>query len=216
MRLLADSTHTDLYLASRSPRRADLLRQLGIPFETVDVCIDETPYIHETAQSYVGRMAQTKVLAGRDCISEDAVILGADTTVTVDGRVLGKPQDASHARDMLRALSGRWHEVWTGVAIHTAKRKIDEFVVPTSVEFITLTDSLIEAYWQSGEGFDKAGAYGIQGLAGAFVTRIEGSYSAVVGLPLHETWVLLDRSGIKHALRPDQPISRGRSTRLRY
>lgn len=203
MRLIADSTNTDLYLASRSPRRADLLRQLGIAFETVDVCIDETPYSDETAQSYVGRMAETKVLAGRDCISEDAVVLGADTTVTVDGRVLGKPQNASHARDMLRTLSGRWHEVWTGVAIHTAKRKINEFVVATSVEFTTLTDSLIEAYWQSGEGLDKAGAYGIQGLAGAFVTRIEGSYSAVVGLPLHETWALLDRSGIKHALRPD-------------
>jgi len=201
--VIANSAHTDLYLASRSPRRARLLTQLGVAFEVLDVLIDETRYNDETAESYVGRVAQEKVLAGRDRVHEGAFILGADTAVSVDGGILGKPRDALHAREMLSALSGRWHEVWTGVAIQTAKCKIEGLIVVTKVEFTTLTDSIIETYLQSGEGSDKAGAYGIQGLAGAFVTRVEGSYSAVVGLPLHETWALLDRAGIRHALRPD-------------
>ncbi len=191
----------ELYLASRSPRRAELLRQLGVVFQVIDVEINETLDNADSAETYVSRMALEKAAAGYSHIAGYGTVLAADTAVSIDGRIFGKPRNRSHAADMLRALSGRWHDVCTGVAVLNADLPAERIVVSARVEFTTLDDAIIDAYWRTGEPEDKAGAYGIQGLGGALVKRIEGSYSTVVGLPLHETRVLLDRTGVSHALR---------------
>ncbi|MEN9728685.1 MAG: hypothetical protein RL434_3051 [Pseudomonadota bacterium] len=188
----------DLLLASRSPRRAELLRTLGVSFAVVDVEVDETPHAGEPADSYVARLAGAKARAGRAASGSTLPVLAADTTVVCAGEILGKPADAADAARILRRLSGRWHSVFTGVALATDTLAVQ--VVETRVQFRTLSESEIAAYWASGEPADKAGAYGIQGLGGALVARIEGSYSNVVGLPLAETVVLLDACGISHAL----------------
>lgn len=188
----------DLLLASRSPRRAELLRTLGVSFAVVDVEVDETPHAGEPADSYVARLAGAKARAGRAASGSTLPVLAADTTVVCAGEILGKPADAADAARILRRLSGRWHTVFTGVALATDTLAVQ--VVETRVRFRTLSESEIAAYWASGEPADKAGAYGIQGLGGALVARIEGSYSNVVGLPLAETVALLDACGIAHAL----------------
>lgn len=198
---MSDSPELDFYLASRSPRRAVLLRQLGVTFQVIDVQVDETAGPEESPESYVGRMALEKAAAGNSQVAENAAVLGADTAVSIDGRIFGKPQNRAHAAEMMCALSGRWHDVCTGVAVQTAETAVQQTVVVARVEFITLDDTIIDAYWRTGEAADKAGAYGIQGLGGALVKRIEGSYSAVVGLPLHETRMLLDGAGVTHTLR---------------
>ncbi|MCB1747700.1 MAG: septum formation inhibitor Maf [Gammaproteobacteria bacterium] len=185
-------------LASRSPRRAELLGILGVEFEIVVADIDETPWAGEVPPVYVERIAREKAAA---VTCDDAVVLAADTCVAVDELIFGKPRDHADARRMLRALSGRWHAVHTAVALRAPGGTMQAVVVSTRVEFAPLDDALIDAYWASGEPADKAGAYGIQGLGGALVTRIEGSYSAVVGLPLAETRALLDGEGVRHALR---------------
>lgn len=187
-----------LVLASRSPRRAELLRTLGVDFVVVDVGVDETPQRGETASAYVRRLAQAKASAGRAVVGSSRPVLAADTTVVCDDEILGKPLDAADARRILSLLAGRWHRVLTGVVL--AGKEMDVICVQTSVLFRALSRHEIDRYWESGEPTDKAGAYGIQGLGGAFVTRLDGSYSNVVGLPLAETLSLLDKAGIAHRL----------------
>lgn len=179
-----------LYLASGSPRRQELLTQLGLSFEKVVPGIEELRRPHESAQQYVGRLAREKALAGVALTAHDLPVLGADTIVILNGEVLEKPRDAAHAAVMLRMLSGNTHQVMTAVALADSQHTLDCLVV-TEVTFRTLSDDDITHYVASGEPLDKAGAYGIQGLGGCFVRKINGSYHAVVGLPLVETYELL-------------------------
>ena len=189
-----------LRLASRSPRRADLLTLLGVEFEVVDTDIDENVLPAEPPITYVARVALAKAMSAQAISSLGDCILAADTAVSADGRIFGKPVDRHDAIEMLSALSGRWHDVHTAVVV-LAAGKIASTVVSTRVEFVALDSALIDAYCASGEPYDKAGGYGIQGLGGAFIRRIEGSCSAVIGLPLCETRELLDAAGIPHSLR---------------
>jgi len=179
-----------LYLASGSPRRQELLTQLGISFEKVVPGIEELRRPDESAQHYVARLAREKALAGVALTRDDLPVLGADTIVILNGEVLEKPRDAAHAAVMLRMLSGKTHQVMTAVALADSQHTLDCLVV-TEVTFRTLSDDDITDYVLSGESLDKAGAYGIQGLGGCFVRKINGSYHAVVGLPLVETYELL-------------------------
>jgi septum formation protein len=176
-----------LILASQSPRRADLLRAAGFPFDIVSVDVDESVRAGESPQPYVQRLAEEKVAAAVKRMAggpaEAIVVLGADTAVIVDGEILGKPRDAGEGAAMLRRLSGRRHEVLTGVSLRCNGRDVGS-VESTSVEFAALSESDIAWYVASGEGRDKAGGYAIQGLASRFVTRIDGSYTNVVGLPI--------------------------------
>ena len=186
-----------LHLASASPRRRELLAQIGVPFVTLIASIDETALPGEPAERYVERLAREKALAGLAALSDpaDAVVLGADTAVVLDGRILGKPADQAECLAALAALSGREHQVLTAVALASAQR-IESRVVASRVRFRPLRAGEAEAYWATGEPCDKAGSYGIQGLAAVFVSQLEGSYSAVVGLPLCETAQLLGEFGI--------------------
>ncbi|MFG0721761.1 Maf family protein [Pseudomonas sp. GLN_6] len=181
-----------LYLASGSPRRRELLTQIGVPFLTQIAPIDENALPGESPLAYVERLARAKAQAGLAALADtaDAVVLGADTAVVLDGRILGKPADRADALATLSALSGRSHEVLTAVALVSCERLASR-VVTSQVTFRPLTQAEIEAYWASGEPQDKAGSYGIQGLAAVFVSQLQGSYSAVVGLPLCETAALL-------------------------
>lgn len=181
-----------LYLASASPRRRELLAQIAVPCVTQIAPIDEKPLPDEPAVAYVERLARDKARAGLAALREpgDAVVLGADTAVVLDGRILGKPADFAESHAMLQALSGRSHQVLTAVALAGGGREAAR-VVSSEVSFRPLGEAEIAAYWASGEPCDKAGSYGIQGLAAVFVSRLEGSYSAVVGLPLCETAELL-------------------------
>ena len=186
-----------LYLASGSPRRRELLTQIGVPFTAVSADIDETPLAHETPSAYVERLARSKAEAGRRALHADVdgCVLGADTAVVLDGRILGKPLDQAEAMTMLLSLSGREHEVLTAIAVLDGQR-CESRVVSSRVRFRSITEQEAAAYWASGEPRDKAGGYGIQGLGAVFVAGLEGSYSAVVGLPLCETAELLGHFGI--------------------
>lgn len=181
-----------LYLASGSPRRRELLTQIAVPFLTQIAPIDENALPGESPIAYVERLALSKAQAGLAALSDtaDAVVLGADTAVVLDGRILGKPTDRADALATLSDLSGRTHEVLTAVALVSRERQVSR-VVTSQVTFRALSQAEIEAYWASGEPQDKAGCYGIQGLAAVFVSQLQGSYSAVVGLPLCETAALL-------------------------
>ncbi|WNY83262.1 Maf-like protein [Cronobacter dublinensis] len=181
---------TDLYLASGSPRRQELLGMLGVSFERLVPGVEEQRAEKEAPPDYVTRLARDKARAGVALAARDLPVLGADTIVVLDGDVLEKPRDAAHAAEMLRRLSGQTHQVMTAVALADSLR-VRERLVITRVTFRALTAKDIAAYVESGEPMDKAGAYGIQGLGGCFVRSIEGSYHAVVGLPLVETWELL-------------------------
>lgn len=189
-----------IYLASRSPRRQELLRQIGVNFrllEPLDLQAAEeleAPLPGESPSVYVRRAVRAKLEAAVASLParglEPAPVLAADTTVAIGGSILGKPADAAQARAMLRRLSGRRHRVLTAVALARGSRR--ELAVSVSrVSFARLSEAQIDAYVASGEPFDKAGAYGIQGAAGAFARRIEGSYSGIMGLPLYETARLL-------------------------
>ena len=171
-----------IILASRSPRRAELLTAAGISFEVLAAEIDETPRPDETPAAYVERLAIDKARAVL-ALRPGARVLGADTTVTIDGEILGKPVDAGDAARMLRQLSGRPHDVLTGVSLISA-RGVQSAVDITRVWFEPMTDEDISWYVGTGEPVDRAGAYAIQGLASRFIPRIEGSYSNVVGLPV--------------------------------
>ena len=181
-----------LYLASGSPRRRELLTQIAVPFLTQIAPIDENALPGESPIAYVERLARAKAQAGLAALVDTAgaVVLGADTAVVLDGRILGKPEDRDDALATLSALSGRTHQVLTAVALVSRERLASQ-VVTSQVTFRSLSQAEIEAYWDSGEPQDKAGCYGIQGLAAVFVSQLHGSYSAVVGLPLCETAALL-------------------------
>lgn len=190
----------ELILASASPRRKELLANLGVPFTCDPASIDETPFPSEEAAPYVARMALEKArVVSTRYTQRAAIVLGSDTSVVLEGQILGKPESADHARAILRSLSGRSHCVMTAIALVGSPGvplDPESRVVVTTVTFTPLNDSAIDAYLETDEPWDKAGAYGIQGIAGAFVERIEGSYSNVVGLPLAETRSLLYASGI--------------------
>jgi septum formation protein len=179
-----------LLLASQSPRRTELLRAAGFDFDILPANADETVHPGESPEAYVRRVADAKA---RAVLSQagDRVVLAADTTVVVDGEILAKPADRDDAARMLRRLSGRAHEVLTAVTIARAGRAPVTEVATTRVEFAPMTEDEIAWYVQSGEPMDKAGAYAVQGLASRFVTRIEGSYSNVVGLPVAVVYQLL-------------------------
>lgn len=188
-----------IYLASRSPRRGELLRQIGVDFDVLPSDVDESVRPGEAPEHYVMRLAHEKAGVCAQRIAADGLIampvLAADTTVCADGEILGKPESDIDACAMLRAMSDRWHTVHTGIALAFDGR-IEVALSSTQVEMAPLTEAEINAYVASGEPRDKAGAYGIQGLASIFIRRIEGSYSGVMGLPLHETAQLLKKSGI--------------------
>ncbi len=188
-------TKAHLILASASPRRRELLTQIGIGFHQQVADIDESQHPGESPADYVARLALEKARAVHAVAEAEVPVLGADTSVVVDGRVLGKPADYPHARDMLRQLSGRAHEVFSAVALVDGGEAVA--VNRSKVWFRDIGDSEIEAYWRSGEPRDKAGAYAIQGLAATFIQRLDGSYSAVMGLPLYETARLLQDFGIQ-------------------
>ena len=186
-----------LYLASQSPRRAELLTRLGLTFGRIDLDIPEQRQPNEPATDYVRRVAREKAGAGLLKVmgTAGAVVLGADTEVILDDEVFGKPVDAADAAAMLRRLSGRTHQAVSAVSVVSASREAQALVV-TEVSFAELDDDEIAAYVASGEAMGKAGAYGIQGRAEQFVTRLAGSYSAVMGLPLYDTSRLLRDFGI--------------------
>lgn len=186
-----------LYLASGSPRRRELLAQIGVPFTAISADIDETPLTHESPSDYVERLARGKAAAGRNVAESDTpfCVLGADTAVVLDGKILGKPVDEADACAMLKMLSGAEHEVLTAIALLEGER-CESRVVRSVVRFRPIDSDEAAAYWASGEPMDKAGGYGIQGLGAVFVAGLNGSYSAVVGLPLCETAELLGHFGI--------------------
>jgi septum formation protein len=185
-----------LHLASASPRRRELLLQIGVPHRRVDAPIDESVLPGEPPAAYVERLARAKAAAGLAALGPaGGCVLGADTAVVLDGRILGKPLDSADGLAMLAALSGRSHEVLTAVAVADSGRCRAQ-VVSSCVHFRALAEAEQQAYWNTGEPLDKAGGYAIQGLAAIFVDRLEGSYSAVVGLPLAETAALLAEFGI--------------------
>ena len=204
-------SHSDthmIYLASKSPRRQELLDQIGIQFTVLDVppqdtasadMIDETVLTNENATDYVNRLSRDKADCAWQFLTSRAIarhpVLTADTTVVLDDLILGKPQNREEAGEMMKRLSGRTHQVLTSVAV----RNGDFFsqVLQTScVTFAVLSSDNIEAYINTSEPYDKAGGYGIQGLAGKFIKHIEGSYSGIMGLPLYETSELLKKAGI--------------------
>jgi septum formation protein len=183
-----------LVLASASPRRRELLAELGMAFEVVPSNVPEVPRPGESAQRFAARVAREKAVdvARR---RPGCFVLAADTLVSVDGCILGKPTDRQDARRMLRLLSGRTHQVLTAVALVDPAGEVEEAQVQSEVEFRRLEADDLERYLDTGEAFDKAGAYAVQGLARAFVQRVRGSFSNVVGLPKEEVSELLHRHG---------------------
>ncbi len=196
-----------IYLASQSPRRRELLKQLGVHFEVLVMRaspgredVVEVPQDKETPAQFAVRMAREKSQCGARIVRMRRLVLmpvlGADTVLDIDGEIIGKPRDLAHAMEILTRLSGRAHWVHTGVAM-TWTHGTESRLSSSKVEFAPLSSETIARYLESGEALDKAGAYGIQGRAGAFATRIEGSYTGIMGLPLHETAALLGWADIK-------------------
>jgi septum formation protein len=182
-----------LVLASQSPRRSEILRQAGIPFTVRVAAVDETPLAGEKPEDYVVRLAELKALAVP--AGADETVLGADTTVVIDGEMLGKPADAADARRMLERLSGRQHEVITGICLKRGVEVVRDCAA-TKVWFAPMSARDIEEYVASGEPMDKAGAYAIQGLASKFIERIDGCYFNVVGLPVALVFVDFHHQGL--------------------
>lgn len=187
----------DIYLASVSPRRQELLTQIGVQYELLKVDVPETPAVGETAEEFVQRVALAKARAGKQLLSTADVhpVLGADTAVIIDDRILGKPANKDEAIAMLTSLAGRTHQVITAVALVADQEVVSMNI--SQVTFSDLTQEQINAYWRSGECQDKAGAYAIQGRAAMFIQALQGSYSGVMGLPLYETAGLLQQFGVK-------------------
>ena len=185
-----------VYLASASPRRSELLRQIGVPFQVRPAAIAEERLARETPEAYVARLAAAKAeTIWAQAAGDSRPVLAADTAVVLDGDVLGKPETATEAAAMLERLSGRTHRVLTAVALRHAGG-LETVLSESEVRFRATTAAERLAYCRTGEPFDKAGGYGIQGHAAVFVEQLEGSYSGVVGLPLYETAALLKRCGI--------------------
>jgi septum formation protein len=201
-----DLFHPRLYLASRSPRRRELLTQIGIQFDTIvfrnhpreDKEVDETAHADESPTVYVERVARAKAEHGARIVGwrkmQSQPVLAADTTIEFDGEIIGKPSDGEDARNILRRLSGKTHRVLTAVAVAHDGR-LEARLSVSEVRFGVLAEAQIRDYVASGEPMDKAGAYGIQGRGGQFVEHLSGSYSGVMGLPLFETAELLRRFG---------------------
>jgi septum formation protein len=188
--VVADPQELRVVLASRSPRRIELISQLGVTAEVVPADIDETPLVGEEPVEYVKRLASSKARAVQERLGTDAFVLGADTTVDLDGVIFGQPDDESEARRMLKALSARTHRVHTGVAVIGPDRS-ESLVVTSLVTFEPVTDALLDWYIGTGEWQGKAGSYAIQGLGGTLVASTRGSMSNIIGLPLQETARLL-------------------------
>ncbi|MGL4834169.1 MAG: Maf family protein [Shewanella sp.] len=186
-----------IYLASQSPRRQELLTQLGVEFDIVDVCVHEQRQKDESPLDYVSRVAREKAGLGLLQLqgNSQAIVLGADTDVILHDLVFGKPENDEQAIQMLKQLSGTTHEVITAVWLVSAEREVHH-VVSSKVRFATLRNQDILNYIATGESFGKAGAYAIQGKAAAFIETIEGSYSGIMGLPLHETFQLLQEFNV--------------------
>lgn len=193
-----------IYLASRSPRRRELLEQIGVHPTVVQVNVDETPRLGESPESYVLRLAQEKAQAGKDVIKQRPLLplLAADTAVVVERQILGKPRDRADALEMLQLLSGRSHQVLTGIALYadTCESRLST----STVTFRTIAPDEAKAYWATTEPVDKAGGYAIQGVAALFISQLEGSFSGVMGLPLFETGELLRHGGIRLLDRSNQ------------
>ncbi len=179
-----------LYLASRSPRRRELLEQMGIRYQLLDVEVDETPYMDENPDQYVARLALAKAKAGF-ANTASGFVLGADTAVVKGKEVLGKPRNKAHFLQMMQMLSGCTHQVISAIALFGNDHYCQQSLSISQVTFREITDSEIQRYWQSGEPADKAGGYAIQGYAAAFIRDLHGSYSGVMGLPLYELMTLL-------------------------
>ncbi len=186
----------DLILASASPRRRELLEQIGVTYEVMPVDIDETPLSNERALAYVERIAAEKARVCHSVNKLNKPVLAADTAVVLDDFIMGKPEDFEHARQMLLALSGRTHRVYSAIVLGMGN-DFQQAVSITEVTFRLLSEDEIAAYWQTGEPADKAGAYAVQGVGSIFIESIKGSYSGVMGLPLFETAQLLQQQGIK-------------------
>lgn len=181
---------TSIYLASQSPRRRDLLTQIGIKYELLSSEIDESILPNEKPKDYVKRLAVEKAKAGKNISTEHKPVLGADTIVVLDNHIMGKPVDEQHAMAMLLSLSGREHQVMTAVALILGDEIRCEVVI-TTVKFRAINEQEALNYWQTNEPKDKAGGYGIQGIGAQFVENIDGCYFAVVGLPLMKTQEML-------------------------
>ncbi len=186
-----------IYLASQSPRRSELLQQIGVQFRLLTVNVDESRKENESPEAYVVRLAEEKAVAGWESLAdgERAPVLGADTAVVIDGLILGKPADAKDAEKMLARLASRTHEVLSAVCVTdgTPSTQLNR----SRVSFRSIGTAERAAYCATSEPLDKAGAYAIQGRAAAFVSRLEGSYSGVMGLPLFETAALLSEAGVE-------------------
>lgn len=197
-----------IWLASKSPRRAELLSGMGVPFEVLQFTdhagaqyeVDESVFPGEPPRDYVRRVALDKALHAHAYLKDRGLalrpLLSSDTTVALGGRILGKPADAAEARDMLTALSGQTHEVLTAVVVIDGDQ-IRQALSISRVRFMPLSHETMERYIASGEPFDKAGAYGIQGHAGIFVAELQGSFTGIMGLPVHETAQLLEPIGFE-------------------
>ncbi len=197
-----------IFLASKSPRRRELLRQIGVEFEMLvlrdqngrDGAVSETPYPHEAPRDYVIRIARTKAEHGWNAVLARRLpprpVLAADTTVTIDGRILGKPANTDDAIATLKLLSGRTHLVLTAVAV-IVNDKLESILQQSEVTFTELPEDILHAYCALAEPYDKAGSYAVQGYAAQFIEKISGSYSGIMGLPLFETARLLRKAGIK-------------------
>jgi septum formation protein len=197
-KLTTQPSRTKLILASNSPRRAEILRNAGFAFEVCATHIDESRRGRESPRAHVLRLARAKAHAAAERAkrNEHAIVIGADTVVVIREKILGKPADVRGARGMLRRLSGRTHRVLTGVSVRRVGDRSElTHVESTLVHFLKLSNKEIDDYIATGEPFDKAGAYGIQGMAGRFVDRIDGCYFNVMGLPISRVWSILRQLG---------------------
>lgn len=192
-----------LILASSSPRRAEILRHAGLAFDVFPANVDESRLPRESAPQFVRRLALAKASRAAEVAARKgrtAIVIGADTVVVAGGKILGKPGDLPTARRMLRLLSGRTHTVLTGLAVLQVPDGVERIAVEkTRVRFAKLSEKEIDNYLMTGEPYHKAGAYAIQGIAGRYVTRIEGCYFNVVGLPLARLWSMLREFGYDHS-----------------
>lgn len=194
-----------LYLASQSPRRRELLQQIGVPHQVVSADVTEVPRTQESPSDYVQRLAREKAEAGLASVKRLMLppkpVLGADTIVVINNEILEKPQSAEHAAEMLRKLAGATHQVMTAVAMTAdtlVEKRCEIKLSVTDVVFRPLSEQEIATYWRSGEPRDKAGGYAIQGLGAVFVQQIRGSYTGVVGLPIEQTVLLLDEFSVPY------------------
>lgn len=190
-RLLLFGKMAHIVLASSSPRRKELLQQLGLDFEIYSPDIDESVHENELVHHYVERLAREKAQTVLKLFPE-AIVIAADTSLGLDGQIIGKPESKNHAFEIWKQLSGRWHDVFSGLCVATQQQMLSQ-VVQTQVEFQRLTTQDMEDYWTTGEPVGKAGGYAIQGIASQYIPQIQGSYSNVVGLPLYEFAQLFER-----------------------